>query len=265
METAPLEPIEPAPIAAPEPEAKPVLPPAWRRFAVAAPQIGDRPRIALVIDDMGVDQKRSAMIIGLKAPLTLSFLTYADNLKAQTKAARDAGHELLLHVAMEPGSNDVDPGPNVLLTEHDEKELLRRLRWGLSRFDSYVGVNNHMGSKFTTNEPAMTVVLQELKRRGVLFLDSRTTGGSVGGKLAKRLGVPYAVRNIFLDNVNDEAAVYARLAEVERLARANGYAIAIGHPRDATIKILPRWIKEIEALGFVLTPLSSVINDPDNS
>ena len=261
-QTAAVPVIEPAPEPEPEPPVAPE-PPQWRRFAVAAPEAAGKPRIALVIDDMGIDRTRSARIIALKAPLTLSFLTYARNLDAQTKAARAAGHELLLHVTMEPGSKKVDPGPKVLLTEHQPDELLRRLRWGLSRFDSYVGINNHMGSKFTSHTAAMTVVMEELKQRGLLFLDSRTSGGSVGGKLARRLGVPFAERNIFLDNLNDEAAVYTRLTEVEKLAKRNGFAIAIGHPRDATINILPRWIKEIEEMGFVLVPLSSVVNIPD--
>ncbi|OHC79012.1 MAG: hypothetical protein A3G18_01705 [Rhodospirillales bacterium RIFCSPLOWO2_12_FULL_58_28] len=252
---------EPLPMATPEPapEAAPAEPLSWRRFAVATPTKTGKPKIILVIDDMGVDRKRTAQIIAIKGPLTLSFLTYADNLEAQTRAARAAGHELLLHVTMEPGSRTIDPGPNVLLTEHDPQEILKRLRWGLSRFDSFIGINNHMGSKFTADIGGMTVVMEEIKRRGLVFLDSRTSETTVGAALAKRFKVPYAERNIFLDNLNDEAAVFARLAEVERLARSAGFAIAIGHPRDATIMMLPKWIKEVEALGFVLAPLSSVI------
>lgn len=249
----------------PAPGAAPAEPPLWRRFAVASPPTAGKPKIVLVIDDMGVDRKRTAQIIALKGPLTLSFLTYANDLETQTKAARAAGHELLLHVTMEPGSKTIDPGPNVLLTEHDPQEILKRLRWGLSRFDSFIGINNHMGSKFTSDVNGMTVVMEEIKRRGLIFLDSRTSETTVGSALARRFKVPYAERNIFLDNLNDEAAVFANLVEVERLARSAGFAVAIGHPRDATIKILPKWIKEVEALGFVLAPLSSVINVGDMS
>ena len=234
--------------------------PPWRRFAVQAPATGRRPRIALVIDDMGVDQKRSARVIGLEGPLTLAFLTYAKNLAAQTAAARAAGHELLLHVSMEPSNASLDAGPNVLLRKLDPAEISRRLAWGLSRFSSFVGINNHMGSKFTADPAGMEVVMGELKRRGLLFLDSRTTAKTVGADLARRHGVPFAERNIFLDNVNDVAAVNARLAEVERLARRQGLAIAIGHPRDGTLGALPGWLATVQSRGFVLVPLSAVVS-----
>ncbi len=233
------------------------LPP-WRRFARAAPEARGRPRIAIVIDDMGIDKKRSARVIALPAPLTLSFLTYATGLKGQTRAARAAGHELLLHIPMEPRGRNVDPGPNVLLGTLGATELRRRLAWGLGRFGSYVGVNNHMGSKFTADRAAMTVVMKEIKRLGLLFLDSRTAGGTVGSALARRMGVPYADRNVFLDNRNDPAAVRERLTEVEALARRKGVAIAIGHPRAATLKVLGRWLGEARRRGFQLVPLSAV-------
>ena len=233
--------------------------PSWRRFAMAAPEARGRPRIAVVIDDMGIDKKRSARVIALPKPLTLSFLTYATGLKRQTAAARAAGHELLLHIPMEPRGRNVDPGPNVLLGTLAAKELRRRLAWGFDRFGSYVGVNNHMGSKFTADRAAMAVVMREVKRRGLLFLDSRTAGGTVGSALARRMGVPFADRNVFLDNQNDPAAVRARLRQVEALARRKGTAIAIGHPREATLKALGRWLTEVEARGFQLVPLSAVV------
>jgi hypothetical protein len=215
--------------------------------------------IVIVIDDLGMDRKRTARAIGLHGPLTLSFLAYADDLKEQTEAARAAGHELLMHVGMEPVSESVDPGPNVLLTGLSSEEIRHRLEWNLGRSEGYVGINNHMGSKFTADPSAMMVVMEMLKRRGLLFLDSRTTGRSVGAKLARELGVPVAERNIFLDNVNETAAVDARLGELERLARRRGYAVAIGHPRDATLEALERWLQNLKDRGLVLVPLSAVV------
>ena len=246
------------PTAAPVPSAGTEAP--WRRFAALAPETGGRPMIALVIDDMGVDRKRSARVIGFKGPLTLSFLAYADDLGAQTAAAAAAGHELLVHLSMEPDSATVDPGPNVLMSGLGADELRRRLRWGLSRFEAYVGVNNHMGSRFTADAAGMTVVMEELKSRGLLFLDSRTTSKTVAAALARRAGVPFVERNIFLDHVNDVATVRGRLAELERLARQNGFAVAIGHPRDATLTALSAWLEEVEGRGFVLVPLTAVVD-----
>ncbi|MBE0531610.1 MAG: divergent polysaccharide deacetylase family protein [Rhodospirillales bacterium] len=246
----------------PAPGVPPTAPagaPAWQRFALAAPDTGGRPMIAIVIDDMGLDRKRSARAVGLPGPLTLSYLTYADDLDEQMAAARSHGHELLLHVSMEPASRTVDPGPNVLLTDLPPEEIRRRLAWGLERASGYVGINNHMGSKFTGDAAAMAIVMAELRRRGLLFLDSRTTPDSSGGREARRAGVPLLERNVFLDNDNEVAAVNARLAEAERIARHHGTAIAIGHPRDATLEALAAWVSGLTQRGFVLVPLTAIL------
>lgn len=234
------------------------LPP-WRRYAVNVPALGNEPLIAIVIDDMGVDRVHSAQVMNLRAPLTLSFLTYAGDLARQTGLARANGHELMLHVSMEPTSGAVDPGPNVLLTGSDDDEIRRRLDWGFSRFSGYVGINNHMGSKFTADGKGMQVVIDALKHRGLLFLDSRTSAGTVGAKLAKRMGVPMAERNIFIDNVNKLDDVNARLTEVEKFARRNGFAVAIGHPREATIEALKIWLDSVQSRGFRLVPISTIV------
>ncbi|MBT5308117.1 MAG: divergent polysaccharide deacetylase family protein, partial [Rhodospirillaceae bacterium] len=150
-------PTPPAPVAAapttptaPAPRVKPddtAALPTWQRYALPVPDTGTAPVIAVVIDDMGIDVKRSTRISNLGGPMTLSYLTYGKNLPKQTSQAATRGHELMLHVAMEPSSKAVDPGPNVLLTELDGNELRRRLDWGFGRFEGYTGINNHMGSK----------------------------------------------------------------------------------------------------------------------
>ncbi|MDA1022914.1 MAG: divergent polysaccharide deacetylase family protein, partial [Proteobacteria bacterium] len=220
------------------------------------------PKIVIVIDDLGIDKSRTARTIQLPGPLTLSFMTYATELSSQTEAARKAGHELWMHIPMEPGSTDVDPGPNVLLTGIPEAELLNSLNWNLDQFSGYVGVNNHMGSRFTADRAGMNIIMKALKKRGLFFLDSITTGKTVGRKAARKYGVPFAGRNIFLDHQDDLQSIEKRLREVEKLARKNGTAIAIGHPREATLKALGAWLKEIEAKGFRLVTLSSVIKKP---
>jgi len=234
------------------------LPP-WRRYAVAFPKTDGRPMVTIVIDDMGMDRKRTARAMGMRGPLTLSFLAYAEDLNAQTAVARAGGHELLMHVGMEPIGDSVDPGPNVLLTGLDSEEIRHLLEKNLGRFEGYVGINNHMGSKFTADVSGMAVVMETLKLRGLLFLDSRTTGRSVGVELARKMGVPVAERNIFLDNVNESVAISARLRELEQLARRRGYAVAIGHPRDATLDALEVWLQNLEDRGLALVPLSAVV------
>lgn len=105
----------------------------------------------------------------------------------------------------------------------------------------------------------MTIVMDELKKRGLLFLDSVTTGSSQGAVLAQQEGLPWAGRDVFLDNEIDEAAIQAQLMKVERIARKKGLVIAIGHPHGATYRALKAWIPTLEAKGFVLVPVSSVV------
>ncbi len=259
--------VQPPP--APEPEVA-ALPPAdvpppvvsvaptWRRNALAFTPVAGKPMVAIVIDDMGVDARRSAKIIALPPPLTTSFLSYATNLAAQARAAHAAGHELLLHMPMEPSGAGYDPGPDVLLTAMSDDAIRTRLRQSLSSFSGYVGINNHMGSRFTSDERAMHTVMRELHGDGLLFLDSLTSARSVGVKVASAEGVPNLVRNVFIDDSPDPTAIREQLRRIAEHARRTGSAIAIGHPRDTTIAALAEWLPAMRAEGFQFVPISAL-------
>jgi polysaccharide deacetylase 2 family uncharacterized protein YibQ len=233
--------------------------PAWVRFAVPAPRSGNRPLVAVVIDDLGLDRTRTAEVIRLPGPLTLSFMTYANDLAQQTEIARRAGHELFLHVPMEAVDRSEDPGPHGLFTSQSRDEILEQLRWGLARFDGFVGINNHMGSKFTADANSMSPVMAELRARGLAFLDSRTSPASTGVRLAVAYGVPHAARDVFLDDDQTPAAIAKELARTEQMARQHGSAIAIGHPHDATVAALKSWLPQIEGKGLAFVPVSAVV------
>ncbi len=233
--------------------------PAWRLNAGKASADDGRPMIAILIDDVGVARQNAELAIALDAPVTLSFMTYASDAPAQVAAARARGHEIMLHVPMEPLDHREDPGPNPLAVGLAPAELSRRIVWSLGRFDGFVGINNHMGSRFTADPDGMSMLMEALKRRGLLFVDSRTTASTVGTEMARRHGVPTASRDVFLDNEVDTGDIEARLAETERRARAQGAAIAIGHPHPETIATLRRWIPQAQARGFVLVPVSAVV------
>ena len=233
--------------------------PAWLRNAVAIADTGDRPLIAVVIDDAGLNRAGTARLNSLPSPLTISFISYAGDLDRQTAKARAAGHEIFLHVPMAPQSSTSDPGPRALLPELPESEIRDRLDWALSRFSGFVGVNNHMGSRFTRDESAMATVLQELKDRGLAFLDSRTTDESVGGRVAKRIGMPFAIRDVFLDHEIDADEIRKQLRRLEERARRRGSAKAIGHPHRITLDVLEVWLPSLAERGFVLVPVSAII------
>jgi len=247
----------PAQTPQPPPQAEPQREPAWLAYAAPAPPTQGRPMIAVVIDDMGLNRTLSRRAVSLKG-LTLSYLPYGEELPAQTAEARAAGHELLVHISMAPEGHE-DAGPNALVPGLPDAEVARRLDWALGKFSGYVGINNHMGSKFTADEKGMTEVLARLKSRGLLFLDSRTTPHTVGPAVAHRLGVPLAERSVFLDNVETVDAVRKQLAELEATARREGMAIAIGHPKEATLSALGPWLETLQAKGFVLVPVSAIV------
>jgi hypothetical protein len=231
---------------------------AWLKNSVAFAVPQGRPLIAVVLDDVGVARSHAELAIDMPAVITLSFMTYADGVADMAARAHAKGHELMLHVPMEPLDGDVDAGPHALTVDLPDGELLKRLAWGLKRFPGYIGINNHMGSRFTQDERGMGVVLAELKRRNLLFLDSRTIGTTIGDKLAARMGVAHVMRDVFLDDEMDEAAVLKQLAYAEKVATSKGQAIAIGHPHPATLAAIRAWMPKAEARGFVIVPLSAV-------
>lgn len=256
-------PAEKPPAAASLPAAPPraALPgePAWRRNAVAvAPAPSGTPRIAIVIDDLGPNHRGSQAMISLPAPLTLAFLPYAGDLARLVAEARRNGHEILVHMPMEPMNASVDPGPDALRVLLPKDELRRRIEQGLTRFPGPVGLNNHMGSRFTANPKAMVVLMDEVAGRGMLFLDSRTTVDTVAEAAAKAHGVPFVSRDVFLDNNQSADAVEQQLLETERVARQKGHAVAIGHPHPATRTALAAWLPQAARRGFQLVPISSL-------
>ncbi len=232
--------------------------PAWRRYAAARPDIDGRPMIVLIVDDLGIDSARVERAIALDESVTLAFLPYAAGIERSAWLARRARHEILVHLPMEPMSADADPGPNALFAGLERDELIRLLYWNLSRFGEFVGVNNHMGSRLTTDWEAMTILLLELHARGLLYLDSVTTPTTVGPDVARDLGMPALRRDIFIDADRSPAAIDAALAELEAIAHQSGAAIGIAHPYDESFDALERWLPGLESEGLVLVPLSTV-------
>lgn len=233
--------------------------PPWQLYAAIHSPVVGRRMIAVIIDDMGLDRARTAKAMELAGPLTMSFLTYARNLRAQTATARSAGHELMIHLPMEPEDSSVYAGPKVIKRDLSEDEVQRRLNWAFSRFEGYVGLNNHMGSRYTADSHGMNLVLSEVKRRGLLFIDSRTTGASVVPLVARELSLPFAVRHIFLDDDPKADNITRQLTALEAVAEKQGYGIAIGHPYDTTIAALEKWLPTLGSRGFVLVPVSAIV------
>jgi polysaccharide deacetylase 2 family uncharacterized protein YibQ len=235
---------------------------AWKVYARPFEDDKNRPRIAVVLGDMGLsDASTNAAIRQLPSAVTLAFAPYASNLQSWIAAARAGGHEVMLQLPMEPLDYPAnDPGPNALLTSLTAADNIDRLEWLLGRVTGYVGVTNYMGSKFTISPNDLRPVLQAIKDRGLMFLDSRASPRSVAADLAKSMGLPEALNNRFLDNEASRSAVDARLEELERVARATGTAVGIGYPYPVTIERIAAWAPGLATRGIILAPISAAAN-----
>jgi hypothetical protein len=214
--------------------------------------------IAIVLDDMGNDATQAQRAVQLPRAVTLSFLPYPDATPELARRAERAGHEVIVHVPMEAMGNE-DPGPMALRAGLGPRENARRLDWALSRVPGFVGVNNHMGSRFTEDQSALVPVAERLADRHLFFFDSKTTPGSRVVEVAHAFGVASAGRDIFLDDVQTPLAIATELDELEAIARHQGVAIAIGHPHAVTLDALMRWTKDAPARGVELVPLDVAI------
>ncbi len=215
--------------------------------------------VALVIDDMGVNIAKSREVLEIAAPLTLAFLPYAQNVAQMAADAKNKGHELLVHVPMEPLSPTENPGDNPLLTGMPPEQLLEALNKNLSAFSGYVGINNHMGSKFTQDEEALRIIMPVLKAQGLYLLDSKTIAGSKAYDEAIDAGVPAVTRDVFLDDDVALDAVRFQTEKTLRIAVERGRAVAIGHPKENTIRAIQEYLPKFAAAGCQIVPLSRLI------
>ncbi len=206
---------------------------AGRRYANAV--------VAIVMDDLGPDVTASRQAILLPPAITMSFLPYARDVAELVRAARARGHEVIVHVPMQPLGPE-DPGPGALRVDLSAAQNRRRLSWDLSRIPGADGINNHMGSRFTADRAALEPVLGLLSGTRDFFLDSRTTAKTQVVPLARRFGILSAGRDVFLDDIQRREYVLGQLRQLLTLAERNGVAIAIGHPHAVTLKALKWWI-----------------------
>ena len=220
--------------------------------------LGEEPAIAIVIDDLGGDVTHTKEAIALPANVTMSFLPYPDTSGALSHRAFLAGHEVIVHLPMQPLGNE-NPGTRALLSGLSPEELQARTAWALSRVSDYDGANNHMGSRFTASRADLLPVMQQLKQSGIFFLDSRTTDKTLAESVARETGMLAGSRDVFLDDEQSADAVERQLAAAEEVARKNGTVIAIGHPHAQTLKSLAAWTKSLKSRGYRLLPVRDVL------
>lgn len=237
----------------------------------AAPALangGLRPRhraqLAIVIDDFaGATKNGTRAFFALGKPLTFAVMpNFPDSASIAQRAVRQ-GYQVLVHLPMEPFRGKASHlGPGTIYVHLSDAEIEQRVHRAIASVPGAVGVNNHMGSRATSDVRVMRAVLRAVKAHGMFFLDSRTTDQSVACEVAAALGVPCGKRDYFLDNVNSIGYIKEQLREAARLAQKRGSAVAIGHVGTTganTARAIREMIPELEAQGIEFVYLSNII------
>uniref|UniRef100_A0A7V2EFM0 Divergent polysaccharide deacetylase family protein n=2 Tax=Thermoanaerobaculum aquaticum TaxID=1312852 RepID=A0A7V2EFM0_9BACT len=213
---------------------------------------GDKPgKLAVILDDAGYSEAAVASLATLPPQVAVAVLPNAPASAAVAEALRAQGRELLLHMPMEPEGNGANPGDDALVVGLDPGEVRARLERALAVVGPVAGVNNHMGSRATSDAELMRHFMKALAGRGLYFLDSRTTPASVAAGLAREAGIRTLRRDVFLDVVEDEGAVRSALATAASLARSKGQAVAIGHVHPLTLRVLHEELSRLSGVTLV--------------
>jgi polysaccharide deacetylase 2 family uncharacterized protein YibQ len=215
--------------------------------------------VALVIDDLGGRMEDLQPLTGLGVPITYAVLPYEEQTQPVLAELRRRKAEIILHLPMQP-KNSEDPGPGALVTGMSDDELRDGTEAALRAVPGVVGVNNHMGSRMSEDTRSMTTVLEVISKRGLFFLDSRTSAGSIGYRTARSLGIPAAERQVFLDRDPDPEAIRTQFRRLLDLSRERGAAVAIGHPLPETLQVLTEEVPKARAEGYSFVPVSYLLD-----
>lgn len=218
-------------------------------------------KLAIIIDDLGWNKEIAKAFLDIDASISFSILPNLKFSKAIADEAGFKGRDVLLHLPMEPHGDIAEPPFLKQLTDKMDKDDMNILITDyISSIPHIVGVNNHMGSKFTENGQYTKYVMEILKNKNLFFIDSFTTPKSMGYQTAKKSGVKTARRNVFLDNIEDEEYIKGQIEKLINLSQKNGFAIGIGHPHHQTLSALQKMVAVIKEKGIEIVPVSELVN-----
>jgi polysaccharide deacetylase 2 family uncharacterized protein YibQ len=237
-----------------------VVTPLAARARAAKPRGFATPRLAIIIDDLGNDHAAGDSVISLPFPLTVSVLPQLPFSTELSEEAYRRGDQVLLHLPMQAESVGVPPEQAELRVGMGAQQVRSVLSGMLETVPHVVGVNNHEGSRATSDPALMEALMPALRDRGLFFIDSRTTAATVAYDAAERAGVAAASRKVFLDDTPERDAIRAQLQTAAGDALRDGSAIAIGHPHPATIAVLAEDVPSLEARGVRMVFASDLVH-----
>ena len=248
----------------PSPSAPSVARPSTKGKTVIAkivPPYSTTKNVAIIIDDIGYDMKAMRELLDIDARITFAVLPLLNHSREAAEAAHRSNREVLLHLPMEPRSYPKEkPGAGALFTDMSSEEVALQLEKDLASVPHAAGVNNHMGSRFMSDEEKLTTVFTQLKKNNLFFIDSRTTSDSKTNAVSQKVNLTFASRRVFLDNDRDYAKIYRILMNVAETPAGGAPLIVIGHPYPETIRALRDACKVFREKGVSIVPASHLIN-----
>ena len=214
-------------------------------------------KVTIIIDDIGFNLLPVKELLKIDAPIAFAVLPHCPYSADAAEMIHGKRQELLLHLPMEAQDPNKNPGQGALFRRMGEPEIRQQLEKDLNAVPYVAGVNNHMGSAFMEDEAKLNIVLQELEERGFYFIDSRTTPASRAEALAKKIGIRFASRKLFMDNNRDQEIIFRNL--LDNLGKNNiGSAVIIGHPYPGTVKALKEAVPLLKSRGIRIIPPSAM-------
>jgi polysaccharide deacetylase 2 family uncharacterized protein YibQ len=222
-----------------------------------------RPKIAIIIDDLGYERRAGERAIALPGPVTYAVLPGTPRARQLSEVAFAAGKEVILHLPMQAESGDEPVDPGSLHLDMSRSEFGETLADNIEAVPHIIGINGHRGSLLTRHPGHMQWLMDEIRdRQPLFFVDSYTTPESVALHIAAENGVPAIKRDVFLDPDADPETVNREFARLKKLAEEQGFAVGIGHPYPATLGFLEKALPALEADGFELVSVSTLVGVP---
>ena len=217
-------------------------------------------KLAIIVDDCGYDIKSVRRLTDVGLPFSYAILPYKDFSNDALEVIKNTGNVPMLHLPMEPSNRSaMSEGKSTICTDMKEKEIRALTRKAIDSLPGVVGVNNHQGSKATTDKRVMETVLREMKKSDLFFVDSKTIGTSIARDMAREMGVKTARNDVFLDNSKDIEEIRAQVYKAIKLAEENGSAIAICHARPATVAMWEKYANEFRKSGVKFVHVTEVL------
>ncbi len=214
-------------------------------------------KMVIIIDDFGYSKSKVELFLKITQPITFAVLPNLPNSSAIANSFHQKNKPILVHLPMEPNNLQQKIEKITLMVSDSRKEIKDKLVLSLESAPFSIGVNNHMGSKFTRHEEGMELLMQYLQKHKLFFLDSKTSSGRIAVKLSQKYGVPYFSRDVFLDNSNEMLAIAKQLIKALEISFKKGNVIVIGHPYLSTYEVLQILLPEFEKKGVLFTSLEN--------